>query len=399
MGWFGQTKADQGDAQRLRSALVFVLEHWSEEATGGRAKRLDRLLDRLSTAPSPTGLMREIKAVVPTVRGAPPSPEYAAAARELVDTMKVTALLDEGLSSRIAELSKSIPSAIRPSEANRLAQSAGELRSEAAAIRKRAEADRMELAQLACSLTDSLSSAGESGESIGTGLLSLADSLQLTSSPEGLRELRRATLSRLHELIGESKTLRGRLSSSQKRISSMEEVISRQSRVITDMRSKVATDALTGVRNRGGFDTAFAELIRRTCSLDIPLALVLLDLDHFKSINDTHGHPVGDAVLQAVARCMQKQVRSDDVVARVGGEEFAILLPGAEKHLAIRAAERIRAAIEALVHKSEKGRFSISASMGVGVLRDGEAEEALYRRVDKVLYKAKKLGRNRVIAA
>lgn len=156
------------------------------------------------------------------------------------------------------------------------------------------------------------------------------------------------------------------------------------------------TDALTGVDNRRSFDDTLAEEIARAQRYDLPLSLVLLDLDHFKRVNDTRGHQAGDAVLKDAAKLLHDNVRQTDRVARTGGEEFAVVMPGLGQAEAVKAADRLRAILAA----HPIGEMpAVTASFGVAALGDGDTSASLYRRADKAMYAAKQAGRNRVCGA
>jgi diguanylate cyclase (GGDEF)-like protein len=124
--------------------------------------------------------------------------------------------------------------------------------------------------------------------------------------------------------------------------------------------------------------------------------LIVLDIDHFKQINDRFGHPAGDAVLKHVASVVKSQLRSGDTLCRVGGEEFALVLPDTTQSLASEVAERIRAAVEGAVCEVSGSAIPATLSLGVAALAPGEIPEALYQRADGQLYAAKHSGRNRV---
>jgi diguanylate cyclase (GGDEF)-like protein len=126
-----------------------------------------------------------------------------------------------------------------------------------------------------------------------------------------------------------------------------------------------------------------------------PVRLLMLDLDHFKEVNDTHGHPVGDEVLKQLAPLLQKARRELDRVGRIGGEEFGILLPGADIDSARRLAERLRARVEGSPFETSAGRCHLTISIGLASLASHrEAAKALLRRADMALYEAKRAGRN-----
>jgi diguanylate cyclase (GGDEF)-like protein len=125
---------------------------------------------------------------------------------------------------------------------------------------------------------------------------------------------------------------------------------------------------------------------------------MILDLDHFKQVNDTHGHDIGDEVLRAVANCLKDMTRYHDVVARLGGEEFAVVAPNMDDDMLVKLAERIRRGIAATTVLSGNVRLKITASVGLAVWDKRESAEEFFRRADKHLYHAKKQGRNRVCA-
>lgn len=156
-------------------------------------------------------------------------------------------------------------------------------------------------------------------------------------------------------------------------------------------------DALTGAFNKRYFDETYTKEVARAVQQDLPLSLVLLDIDFFKKINDTHGHPAGDAVLKNVSAAVLSQLRDGDSLYRVGGEEFALLLSATPLALAQQAAEATRQLIEALVTDFMGTRIVATLSLGVVQLSPGETPAALYQRADEKLYAAKRGGRNRVV--
>ncbi len=166
-------------------------------------------------------------------------------------------------------------------------------------------------------------------------------------------------------------------------------------------------DPLTEINNRRFFDQRLDEEVMRTLRGKAPLACLLIDVDHFKRINDTHGHQAGDSVLQRVAALLRQHLRGQDVLARYGGEEFVALLSGTTVQRARVIAERIRLALEQKLLPLENGEtLQITASIGVSLLEpmqhQGEFRQLgteLIERADQALYKAKENGRNRVIVA
>lgn len=162
-------------------------------------------------------------------------------------------------------------------------------------------------------------------------------------------------------------------------------------------RLATACDHLTGIANRRAFfEAAEREMARRKQS-PRPLSLVLFDADHFKAVNDTYGHPAGDAVLCHLAKLLTSTFRQVDVVARVGGEEFAVLLPCTDVHTALKIANRLRENVEAQVVEVDGARIRFTVSGGVASMDDSMSDlNALMKRADQALYRAKASGRNRI---
>ncbi|NNC53037.1 MAG: GGDEF domain-containing protein [Erythrobacter sp.] len=157
------------------------------------------------------------------------------------------------------------------------------------------------------------------------------------------------------------------------------------------------TDPLTGIANRRFI---MGELDRRIVwarDTGGPLSVVVFDIDHFKTVNDRHGHMIGDRVIAKVANIASAQTRENDEVGRIGGEEFLWIMPGCDSAAALRAAERLRWAIEAGTHGAPLPAVTISA--GHAVVRNGDSALVLFARADEALYEAKRKGRNRVAQA
>jgi diguanylate cyclase (GGDEF)-like protein len=151
------------------------------------------------------------------------------------------------------------------------------------------------------------------------------------------------------------------------------------------------TDSLTGLFNRRA-------LFDRGQRLSVPVVIVIFDLDHFKRINDVHGHQVGDTVLQTFGSLLAANVREGDLAARLGGEEFALVLSNANAEEAMRVAERVREGFAGQQFISNSGNFTGTLSAGISCCEEGEPDiVALLRQADMALYDAKRSGRNRVL--
>ncbi|MDG4813442.1 diguanylate cyclase [Hydrogenovibrio sp. 3SP14C1] len=165
----------------------------------------------------------------------------------------------------------------------------------------------------------------------------------------------------------------------------------RQRRLLHKM---ARTDNLTGLTNRSIFKRALSENIKRSNKKQWPLSLIFFDIDHFKNINDTYGHLVGDKVLKKVARNIEDGLTHKDIFARWGGEEFVVLLPNTDLHNAEKVAERLRHKLETMTDFD----IQITSSFGVSDLRPDDTAESLMQRGDEMLYISKEQGRNRVTA-
>jgi len=160
------------------------------------------------------------------------------------------------------------------------------------------------------------------------------------------------------------------------------------------------TDGLTGLTNHRTFQGRLDEHLSVSQRYGRPVSLILCDIDHFKSVNDTYGHPVGDLVLKGVARILAKEARATDVVARYGGEEFALVMPEADTAAALGVAERIRERVGQLVTETGRGPLQVTMSLGIATFPGDAADKAaLVERADGCLYHAKRNGRNRCVTA
>ncbi len=160
--------------------------------------------------------------------------------------------------------------------------------------------------------------------------------------------------------------------------------------------SMATHDQLTGLYNRHYLLHSAQNIISRSLRHEMPLSLAMMDIDHFKKINDTHGHPVGDAVLQQVATLLEENCRQEDIVVRFGGEEFVIMFDHTGIHDAEKKAEQLRRLIEAL----QPERLVVTMSIGIVQLKTYENNiEQLIKRADVAMYTGKETGRNKVVAA
>ncbi|MGW8465462.1 GGDEF domain-containing protein [Pseudomonas sp. CLCA07] len=158
-------------------------------------------------------------------------------------------------------------------------------------------------------------------------------------------------------------------------------------------------DPLTDTGNRIAMDQTLEREIEMSRRHLMPLSLLMLDIDHFKNVNDSYGHNAGDDVLKAVATAIKNQLRNVDMVFRFGGEEFLILLSNTTREVAAMVGERLRVAAQAQEYQADGNAIELTVSLGCSTLLPGESAESLLRRADSALYVAKREGRNRLTMA
>lgn len=158
-------------------------------------------------------------------------------------------------------------------------------------------------------------------------------------------------------------------------------------------------DALTGLHNRGAFDNSLKREMDIAQRQHLPMSLLVIDIDHFKAVNDTYGHGGGDHALQLLAQSISNTMRTSDLAFRYGGEEFTLILSNTDVKAASLVAERIRIAASKLTCVADNKNFGLTISIGAAEFKQGEAAAALFDRADQALYQAKKTGRNKMICA
>jgi diguanylate cyclase len=195
------------------------------------------------------------------------------------------------------------------------------------------------------------------------------------------------------EMRGTNKALEDRLKLSKSEISNLQQSLEA-------IRAESLTDPLTGLGNRKYFDRSIDMAVENALASNEPLSLLMFDIDHFKSFNDSYGHLTGDQVLRLVGMSLKQTIKGQDITARYGGEEFAVVLPSTALRQALTVADHIRRAVMSKELKKKStgeilGRVTIS--VGVSMLKPGDDTDSLIERADACLYAAKRNGRNRVI--
>lgn len=199
-----------------------------------------------------------------------------------------------------------------------------------------------------------------------------------------------------HERDRREQELAGRLQGLSERVANMEQEALGYREHLEEQRQKALLDPLTGLPNRAAWSERVEREMLEWQAHGGHLAMAILDLDHFKRINDSYGHLAGDKVLKIVADQLRKRLRSHDFIARFGGEEFVLLLPQTSPAAAAQIAEMLRATVEACPFHFKGERVVITTSIGLGAFRPGERGDQVLKRADAALYRAKESGRNRV---
>jgi diguanylate cyclase len=215
---------------------------------------------------------------------------------------------------------------------------------------------------------------------------------QLTSGGAGVVDIVAELIDETVRMQATSRDLENELTRTNRDLSSLRSDFKR-------VQEESLLDVLTGIQNRRAFDTALEEMLEHARANDEPVCLLLVDIDHFKTVNDTHGHVVGDAVLKQVANAINDTVRGGDVLARFGGEEFVVLLPDTALEGAECVADNICNKVRNThMDQSRVGKDigKITVSVGVALFHAQESNEAFLVRADTALYRAKESGRNRV---
>ena len=163
-----------------------------------------------------------------------------------------------------------------------------------------------------------------------------------------------------------------------------------------ELKRLATTDPLTGVLNRRSFDGLFSRALQRAVRHKVPMCLAMLDLDHFKSVNDLHGHQAGDAALRLFSQYCEREARGTDEFARIGGEEFVLLMTDTNIEGAMTILQRLLRGVSNLRLEGSKGYFTIELSAGLAEFVEGDTADSLMERADRALYNAKAEGRNRI---
>jgi diguanylate cyclase (GGDEF)-like protein len=252
------------------------------------------------------------------------------------------------------------------------------------------ESGRHAIQDLLRSLSEFVSNLVESNLSYDTKMKDHKVSIDQAMTMAGLEEIKRLLVHEIEDMQSTSEDYRRQLDHANTTIRDQQEILER-------FRIDSKMDFLTKIANRRAFETRLTEEFERTKRYSSVFTLIMVDIDHFKKVNDVYGHNVGDQILRLVAQVLEDQTRFNDFVSRYGGEEFAVLLPESRADQGRYVAEKIRRAVENTSFMNGDDKIKVTVSAGVSeVVAESDTPETFVERVDAALYEAKKNGRNRV---
>ncbi len=254
-----------------------------------------------------------------------------------------------------------------------------------------AEKKTREFQSILTEMTRHLGTSGSRLDNQGNMLEAYAKELGHTTSMEEISAAAKEIVSKTKSMVQDSQSLKQEMDQTAT-------VIDTLKKELEGIKQAAKTDMLTGLLNRRGFDAAISSAVAHSKQNNTPLSVVITDIDHFKKVNDTHGHLIGDNVLKMLSKLLQDHIKGKDIAARFGGEEFIMVLPETPLEGAFVLAEQIRLNLRNMRWRTKDSGTSIghiTISLGVAQYRSGEPLEDLIERSDNALYYAKENGRNR----
>ncbi|MCG3203122.1 MAG: hypothetical protein NFCOHLIN_03041 [Gammaproteobacteria bacterium] len=380
----GKTRLEHADNDRALLALTSIMAQalagslgqvQSDPASGGSGVSL--LLQTLNQLHFPESLTGGVRAVR-TRLTEPPRPTDAEATRAVVELITAAQAEAQQESDRLSSFLRQV--AVKIAHLQQQLHYVNESR--CASIR---ESEAMTDNVVGC--VNDIRSSVEVADDIHSLKASIAGNLE--SLHKGVDEFMSSARQRSEQTEELLTLLNGQLQTLEGETKKLREGIEHE-------RERASTDALTGVANRLGFEAFHGHEFARWQRYGGDLSLIIGDIDHFKLINDEHGHLTGDKVLKTVADQLRSQLRESDLMARYGGEEFVVLLPNTSLEQANAVAEKLRHHLQCCRFHSGEKIVPVTMSVGVATYRKGDGKDAALERADRALYLAKRMGRNRV---
>jgi len=299
--------------------------------------------------------------------------------------MRLTALFDRTLTAQMVSLSEEVPRELGVPAARHLEKESRELRRAAIPARERYREERRQIALLVRELGTELSHAMDSSKEIDRGVALLVEKLTAEPDLAGLDTAKRTLVAQARAVSDAVTSLRKDLRKAEVQSSSVGSLVKNQGKGMVNPRSEAALDPLTRVCNRDTFDAILSERFYHASSTQLDLGLLLITVDGFAKIREEHKRRVGDKVLVAVAKRIQEQVRDGDLVARIKGDLFSLILPGADETVARYTADSIREAMRLEPVTTHRDSIDITVSIGLTTRQEGDTLDLLYERADKDL--------------
>lgn len=254
-----------------------------------------------------------------------------------------------------------------------------------------AEKKTKEFQRIIMEMVSQMTESGDSIDSQGSVLTSLATELSRSNTMETVGEIAKRIISETKNLVDSSKILSGQINSKLAEIEALR-------KEIEGIKEKAKTDVLTGLLNRRGFQDAMDQAIRETSQSNLPLSVIMVDIDHFKQVNDTYGHLIGDNVLKMLSKVIKANIKGRDIAARWGGDEFILGLPDTPADGAFHLGEQFRSNLlkmELKVKGTGQPIGKICISVGIAMYKAGDSLEQVIKKADDALYHSKKTGRDK----
>ncbi|MCG8688768.1 MAG: GGDEF domain-containing protein [Desulfobacterales bacterium] len=256
-----------------------------------------------------------------------------------------------------------------------------------------AEQKTQEFKSILNDVTTQLDDSGARMDDQGTRLESYTNQLDDATAPEDIQGISRDIVSEAQNIIMGSNALKQDVNDTISELNALKQELE-------GLRHEAKTDMLTGLLNRRGFEEAVAKATSTARQNNTPLTLIIADIDHFKKVNDTYGHLIGDNVLKMLSNLIKEHIKGKDIASRFGGEEFIIVLPETDLKGGSALAEHIRTSLESMrwrTKQSGKAIGAITISLGIAQYAPGENLDTLIQRADNALYTAKQNGRNQTV--
>jgi diguanylate cyclase len=305
---------------------------------------------------------------------------------------------DEGLKRLYAEVREGLERMETGEEAQELRQQLKNLLFHKRMIQGVLDQERDELKNIIVIMAATLTAFVDAGGSFSSNLDAYAKRLQVVRDLREIQTIRELLLKETLALKDQTTRMMQEASDANVRVEMANQKIEKLKQQMERIKHEVVIDPLTRAYNRRAFDERIAQEISSFRRYGNPSSLIMMDIDHFKHVNDSYGHRTGDGVLRVVAGILKKEIRDMDVLCRYGGEEFALILPHTALDAAVDVADRLRRKIAESRFSFKGRRFHVTASFGVAELSPDDTVESYIQRADAALYRAKEEGRNGVRA-